>query len=327
MSGGHRGTEVTGYIVRRLAQALLVLVVASVALFGLIHALPGDPALIFAGIDASPEAVEAVRRSLGLNQPLPVQYLRWLRHALRGDLGHSYTSGFPVTTLIAGRLAATAQLAAAAVMLGTALGVLAGVAGALWDGSPPEKLVSSVTAVSLSLPNFWLGLLLILIFGVGLGWLPTSGRIDPLQDPAGGLRHLTLPAFTLSLHLAAVVSRFLKAAMLDAFREQYIRTARAKGLQERRVVFGHVFPNALLPVVTVVGLQFGSLLGGAVLVEEVFGWPGLGRLVLQAVTGRDYLVLQGILLLLVLTFVLVNLLTDLAYAGLDPRIRYGSDHA
>ncbi|MDA8219336.1 MAG: ABC transporter permease [Dehalococcoidales bacterium] len=309
------------YIIRRLLQLIPVVLLASVLVFLLLRLVPGDPAETVAGPDATPDVIEAVRHKMGLDQPLPVQYGIWLGDVVRGDLGESYISKMPVSELIGYAFPATLQLTLAALFLAVCISIPFGVIAAVKQASKFDLMVQGYTALGLGVPNFWLGILLILLFALVLGWLPPGGRIDPMQNPGMALRTLLLPAVTLAVHMSAVFTRFVRSAMLEVLHEDYVRTARAKGLEERAVVLGHALRSALVPVVTVVGLQFGRLLGGAVVVESVFAWPGLGRLMIQAVEQRDYTVVQASLLWLVLVFVLINLLTDITYAYLDPRIR------
>lgn len=309
------------FTLRRLAHAIPVVFLSTVGVFLLLHLVPGDPALVLAGANASPEVIVAVRRDMGLDQPLPVQYAVWLVHVLRGDLGSSYTSGLPVGNLIAQRMPATLELAFAALCLALLIAIPTGIVAAIKRRGPADWLVSSFNAFAIAIPNFWLGILAILVFSLALGWLPPGGRVEMARDPVLGLKSLILPAVTLALSQAAVLSRFIKTSMLEVLYEDYIRTARAKGLPGRLVIQRHALRNSLIPLVTVLGMQFGRLLGGAVIVESVFAWPGVGRLILQGIGNRDYAVVQGALLLLVMTFVVVNLLTDFAYGYLDPRIR------
>lgn len=309
------------YLLRRLLQMIPVILLSSFLVFLLLHLVPGDPAETVAGPDATPEVIQAIREKMGLDLPLPVQYGIWLRNIARADLGESYLSRIPVVDLVGHAFPATIQLALAALALALAISLPLGVLAAVRQGSKLDLLVQGFTALGLGVPNFWLGILLILIFALALGILPPGGRIDPLQQPLLGLKTLLLPAVTLGIHISAVFTRFVRVAMLEVLHEDYVRTARAKGLQERVVVIRHGLRSALVPVVTVVGLQFGRLLGGAVVVESVFAWPGVGRLIIQAVEQRDYTVVQAALLWLVVVFLLINLLTDIAYAFLDPRIR------
>ena len=293
------------------------------AVFLVLRLAPGDPAQYVAGPDAPPDALEAVRRDLGLDQPWPVQYVLWLARAVRGDFGRSFISRYPVWDLILQGLPATIELAVAAFVLSLVLGVLLGVASALTEGKAVDFAVSVFNALALGIPNFWLGLILIIAFALLLGWLPPSGHVDFLERPLESSRFLLLPAVTLAVQLAAVLARFLRSALLEVLREDYVRTARAKGLPEKRVIGGHALRNALIPLVTVLGIQFGRLLGGAVIVEAVFAWPGLGTLAVTAVTARDYTVVQGVLMLLVTAFVVINLIVDILYGVLDPTVRLG----
>ena len=313
----------TGYVLRRLAQAVPTVLLTSVLIFLILHLVPGDPAAVLAGSDAPPEVVEALRKDMGLDRSLPVQYFLWLSRVVRGDLGVSYVSKFPVWTLILRRLPATLELTVAGLVLGMSIGLSAGILAAIRRGRWTDLLVSSGSALFLSIPNFWIGITLILAFAVALHWLPPSGRVPFLESPLTALRFLLLPAFTLGMHIAAIFARFSRTALLEVLSEPFIRTARAKGLTEWAVILRHGFGNALLPVLTILGLQAGYLLGGAVVVESVFAWPGLGRLIVESIGNRDYTAVQGTLLVFVAMFVLVNLVTDLAYGWADPRIRLG----
>ncbi len=312
------------YILRRLLQLIPVVVLSSVLVFLLLHLVPGDPAETVAGPDATPDVVAAVRHKMGLDQPLAVQYGRWLGNIARGDLGTSYISHLPVIDLVGYAFPATLQLTLVALVLALVISLPLGVLASLKQASKLDLVVQGYTALGLGVPNFWLGILLILVFALFLGLLPPGGRIDPMQNPTMGLKTLILPAVTLGIQISAVFTRFVRTAMLEVLHEDYVRTARAKGLPERVVVVRHALRSALVPVVTVVGLQFGRLLGGAVVVESVFAWPGVGRLIIQAVEQRDYTVVQAGLLGLVAVFLLINLMTDIMYAFLDPRIRLGA---
>jgi peptide/nickel transport system permease protein len=312
---------VIGFIARRLAQAVPVIFLATVGVFMLLHLLPGDPAALMAGPDAPPATVEFVRHDMGLDQPLPVQYVVWLGHIVRGDLGKSIFSKLPVSQLIGQRAPATIELAIAAEVLTILIALPLGILAAIKQRSPVDWVVSSVTSVGLAIPNFWLGILLILLFAVSLGWLPPGQRGDFGRDPVGELKFLTLPAITLALPLAMTLSRLTKASVLEVLYEDHVRTARSKGLSDASVVSGHVLRNALVPIVTAISLDIGRLLGGALIVETIFAWPGLGTLMLTAVGNRDYVIVQACLLLLVGVFILVNLAADLSYGFLDPRIR------
>jgi len=312
---------VSTYVAQRLLQALPVLILASVALLLLLHLVPGDPALLLAGPDATPEVVAAVRKDMGLDQPLPVQYALWMQHALRGDLGKSYISRLPVWQLIQNALPATIELAMAALTIAVLFGLPTGIISAVKRQSLPDWIVTVINGLALGVPNFWLGILLIIFFALIMNWLPPGGRIEFLANPGVAWKSLILPAATLGIPIGAVLSRFTRAAMLEVLHEDYIRTARAKGLPGWGIIMRHAIRNALIPIVTVLGIQFGRLLGGAVIVESVFAWPGIGRMVLQAVLNRDYLLVQGTLLLLVMSFIGINLIVDLLYGVLDPRIR------
>jgi peptide/nickel transport system permease protein len=309
------------FIVRRLVQALPVMFLATVGVFLLLHLLPGDPAALMAGSDAPPATIDFVRHDMGLDQPLPVQYLVWLGHVVRGDLGKSITSKLPVSQLIGQRAPATIELALAGELLTIIIALPLGVIAAVKQRSPVDWAVSTITSVGLAVPNFWLGILMILLFAVALGWFPPGQRGDLGRDPLGELKFLVLPAFTLALPLAMNLSRLTKASVLEVLYEDHVRTARAKGLADTAVVQGHVLRNALVPIVTAIGLDIGRLLGGALIVETIFAWPGMGTLMLTAVGNRDYVIVQACLLLLVAVFIIVNLLADISYGFLDPRIR------
>ncbi|MFG2819761.1 ABC transporter permease [Kitasatospora sp. NPDC048365] len=306
-------------LTRRLPSALLVLLLASFAIFLILRLIPGDPATTLAGPDAGPEAVAAVRARLGLDQPLPAQYLGWLTDLLTGDLGPSYAIGGPVTDLIGNGLGATVELTLGALLLVVALGVPLGLAG---TGIRAGALLRLLTSLLLAVPPYVTGLVLVLVFAVGLRLLPAGGHQSVLDQPDIGLQYLLLPALCLALPSAAVLARYLRDSVDQALGEDWVRTATALGVPRRRILRRHVLPNALPPAVTVLGLLIGQLLGGAVLVEAIFAWPGLGQLAEQGVLRRDYPVVQDLLLLLVAVYVAVQLLTDLVHAWLDPRIRW-----
>ena len=317
----HPPSKMIAYILRRLIQALPVLLVVSVVVFLLLRLIPGDPALVIAGADAAPEQLAAVRQELGLDQPLPNQFLIWFAHVVTGDLGKSFVTRRTVAELIGRALPATAQLALTGILIALALGIPLGVAAGLKPNSFWDVLLAALSAFTLGIPNFLLGILYLLLFSLALGWLPPGGRIDPLSDWAGGLKTLAMPALTLGLPTAAVFARFVRTELLNVARQDYIRTARAKGLAENSVAYRHALRNALLPVASVVGVQLGRLLGGTLIIEQVFTWPGMGRLALQAIQTRDYPLFQGIVLFLVMGAVLVSLMADLSYGFLDPRNR------
>ena len=309
------------YILRRLIQAIPIVLVVSVIVFLLLRLIPGDPALVIAGADATPEQLAAVRHDLGLDQPLPNQFLIWLARVATGDLGKSYVTRRTVAELIGRALPATAQLALMGILIALALGIPLGVAAGLKPNSFWDVILAVMSALTLGIPNFLLGILYLLLFSLALGWLPPGGRIDPLDDWVGGLKTLAMPAITLGLPTAAVFARFVRTELLNVARQDYVRTARAKGLAENAVAYRHALRNALLPLASVVGVQLGRLLGGTLIIEQVFTWPGMGRLALQAVQTRDYPLFQGIVLFLVIGAVLVSLMADLSYGFLDPRIR------
>ncbi|MGH9182784.1 MAG: ABC transporter permease [Acidimicrobiales bacterium] len=312
----------SGYALRRVGQAALVMLGVSVIVFALAHLVPGDPVRRALGTRFDPDVYEVLHRRAGFDRPLPEQYVRWLGNALTGDLGVSFRSGRPVTELVVERLPATFLLAGAALAVALAVALPAGIISAVRSGTALDYAVTAASQVGVSVPDFWSGIMLILLFSLVLGWLPPSGYVSPLEDPAGFLRHLVLPAVTVGVVSGSILTRFVRSAVLDALHQDYARTARAKGLTERTVVGRHVLRNALVPIVTVVGLQLAFLLSGVVVVEVIFAWPGLGRLALDAAQRRDYPVLQGAVLLFSLTFLVVNLVVDLLYAYLDPRIRY-----
>lgn len=309
------------YAARRLAQFVPTLLVVSILVFAMVRAIPGNPAQVLLGPQAPPEQVEALEESMGLNQPVWSQYGIWISDILRGDLGNSWINRFPVAKLIQMKVGATVALALGSLFVAIMIAVPVGILGALRAGSRLERVTSLYTSVALGVPTFWLGILLILAFSLRLKWLPPSGYVPFTEDPASSLKMLILPSVTLGVYLSAIFARFIKAAMLEVLRQDYVRTAYAKGLRQRAVVWRHVMKNALIPVVTVFGIHFGGLLSGAVVVETIFGWPGLGRLLVTSIASRDYAVVQGVILLAAAAFLFANLLTDLTYGLLDPRIR------
>jgi peptide/nickel transport system permease protein len=312
---------VARYIFARTLQMIPPLFGLTIVLFVLLR-LGGDPLAHLVDPQATPAEIAEVRAAYGFDRPLIEQYFRWVGNALQGDLGVSFRSGRPVTALVAERLPATALLAGAALLLALLIALPAGIISAVRSGSPLDRVVSAISQVGVSIPDFWSGIMLILVFSLTLGWLPPSGYVSPLDDVGEFLRRITLPAITVGIVSGSILTRFVRSAMLDALNQDYTRTARAKGLRQRTVINRHVLKNALVPIVTVTGLQLAFLLGGVVVVEVIFAWPGLGRLALDAVERRDYPVLQGAVLLFSLTFLVVNLVVDLLYAYLDPRIRY-----
>jgi len=310
------------YLLHRILALIPVVLLVSATVFSLIHLTPGDPAVIMAGESQDPEVVAGIRRELGLDQPIPVQYGVWLGHALRGDLGRSIRTRQPVLEAILERLKPTLLLSAMAMALSLAISFPAGALSALRPDSREDMAGTVLTLLGVSMPNFLLALVLIFVFAVTLRWLPTSGYLDPFEEFVPGIRSLVLPAITLGTAMAAVVTRMVRSSLLEVLEQDYVRTARSKGLRERTVVVRHALKNALIPVVTIVGLQTGNLIGGAVITEYVFGIPGVGRLVVDSIFSKDYPMVQGVVLLTALTFVTVNLLVDVLYGYLDPRIRY-----
>jgi peptide/nickel transport system permease protein len=314
------------YLLRRTAlSALLLFIVASLLFFSL-HLLPGDPALLVLGGDAAqpaPDQIARVRSRLGLDRPLPVQYLTWLLRVSRGDLGTSLLDDRPVARDLKNRLPRTLQLVVPATVLAVAAGVPLGMFAARRRGRLADPAASAVALVGFSVPVFVVGMLLVLVFSLTLGWLPPTGYVPFGEDPGGFLRHLALPVLALAAAPMATVMRMTRSSYLEQAALDYVRTARAKGLAEPAVARRHILRNALLPVVTVTGLQVGSMFAGAVLVEYIFSWPGLNTLLLSSLHTRDYPVIQGVVLLGATLFVMVNLVTDLCYAVINPRIRYG----
>ena len=312
----------TRYILLRLAQLLPVLFLASIAVFLMIYLIPGDPAIALIGPDATREQLESARERMGLNRPLPVQYALWLGRVVQGDLGVSFVGSIPVSRMLAQRVPVTLQLTVAALLVALVVAIPLGILSAVRPRSWIGAFASVYNALVMAVPTFWLGILLVLFFGLQLKVLPTSGFVPVWEEPGRAWRFLVLPAVTLGAYVSAVLARFTRAALLETLYQDYIRTARAKGLRERTVVGVHALRNALIPVVTVVGLQFGAFMGGAVITEAIFDYPGVGRMLLQAILQRDYTVIQATILFVVAVFLLINLLTDLLYAFLDPRIRY-----
>ena len=311
------------YTLRRLFQLVPVLFIVSVAVFMIIHLIPGDPAQILAGPNATDEQLAALRARFGLDRPLGVQYVMWLRGVLTGDLGESFINNYPVVEFIARHVPATVELAIAAALVGTLIAFPLGILAAIRRGGVIDLTCTLLSALSFAIPGFWLAILLILAFSVWLGVFPPSGRPLFSEQPFEHLMALALPAFTLGLGVAARLMRYLRSSMLDTLEQDFTRTARSKGLREIMVYLRHVLPNALIPVVTMTGLQLGDLLSGANIVESIFAWPGVGRLTVQAIGWRDYALLQANVLFIVLAFMVVNLATDLVYGVIDPRIRYG----
>jgi len=309
------------FAVRRVLQAIPVLVLSSIAIFLLLRLIPGDLAVVLAGTKGSPEVIAALRQQLGLDQPLPIQYVVWLGQILHGNLGTSGLSGQPIAVLLFRVVPASLELAATAMLLIVVVGVSTGILAAVHPRGRLDWIISGLNSLFIAVPNFWFGILAITLFSVTLAWLPPGGQADFSRDPGLAIKSLILPAITLALPGAGGLSRFVKGAMLDVLSSDHVRTARAKGLSSRRVVLSHAFRNALIPVITIIGLQFGFLIGGVVIVEYTFGWPGVGRLILSAINNRDYAIVQAGLLFLIVVYLLVNLSVDLLCGLADPRVR------
>ena len=308
------GPAVRRYILRRIGLLVPVVIGVVTVVFLIVHFIPGDPVEIMLGEQAQAVDKEALRRQMGLDKPLHVQYVDFLARLARGDLGRSLHTKRPVLESIVRRLPATLELALAAMVVALVLAIPLGLLSAYKKDTVVDQGSMLFALLGISMPNFWLGPLLIIVFSLKLGWLPVSGR--------GSLAHVVLPAITLGTAMAAILARMIRASMLDVIQSDYITTARAKGVRESRVVLKHAFRNALIPVVTIVGLQIGGLLAGSIITETIFAWPGIGRLAIQAINARDYPLVQGCVLVIALGYVLVNFLTDLLYGFIDPRIRY-----
>lgn len=304
----------TQYIIRRLLALIPILLGVSMLIFLVMRLIPGDPARQALGIEATGEQVAVLRKSWRLDEPLPAQYVAWLQHALQGDLGRSTVSRVPVTQEVLSRLPATLALTVASSIVAIVVGLFLGILSAIRHNSLIDRGTMLLSLIGICTPSFWLGLLLLLAFSVRFGWFPSAG--------AGGISHLVLPAITLGVGAAAVIARVTRSSMIEVFSEDFVRTARSKGLTERAVVVRHALKNALIPVITILGLEFGGLLAGAVITETVFSYPGIGQLLIKSINNRDFPIVQGTLLLFAIQFVLINLVVDLLYARVDPRISY-----
>lgn len=311
------------FVLRRLLQLLPVVLIASTAIWAIIYAVPGSPVGALVGENATQEQIQAATVRLGLDQPMTTQYWNWFTRALRGDLGLSIQSREPVLGLITHRIPATIQLGLAATLVGLLLGVPVAVISALKPNSWVDRALSGWSALALGVPTFWLGILLILLFAVHLRWLPAASQyVSVFESPWQAIKNVLLPALTLGTYVSGIFARFLRASLLGELKADYVRTARSKGLPERDVVGRHVMRNALLPFVTIVGLMMATFIGGTVVTEAVFTYPGLGRLLIQAIGTRDYPLIQGCILFILIVFVLINLAVDVLYAYIDPRIDY-----
>jgi ABC-type dipeptide/oligopeptide/nickel transport system permease component len=327
---------VSRYVVQRLLHTLIVLFGVSLLTFALIHLTPGDPVLVMLGQDATPSELERLRHLLGLDQPLYIQYIQYIGRLATGQIGDSIFQHQAVTKLIGDRFPATVELTLAAMLIAIVVGMLTGIISAVLPYSVFDVTAMLLALAGVAMPVFWLGMLAILLFSLQLGWLPSFGRGEPIisavqylfrsgdpSDVLDALRHLVLPALTLGAFSAALISRLVRSALLEVLNQDYVRTARAKGLGQPPVIGRHALPNAMIPVITVIGLQVGTLLGGAVLAETIFAWPGIGRLLIQSISQRDYPLVQGIVMLTALAVSLINLAVDLLYGVINPRVRYG----
>lgn len=310
------------FVLKRLLITIPVLIGMSMLVFSLIHLVPGDPAQVMLGLTATPENIATIHRQLRLDDPIWKQYLAWLWDILHGDLGTDFRSHEPLTHMLLNRMPVTLELTLYATLLSVLIAIPLGVLGAVRRKGPADIAGTSLSLVGISVPDFWLGVLLILLVSMKLEWLPSSGYRPISEGLVDNLRYMTLPALTLAISQAAVLLRTTRAAMLEVLSQDYITFTRAKGMRERLVIYKHALRNASIPIVTVLGLQFGFLLGGAVIVESIFGLPGIGRMTLNAVNTRSYPIVQGGVLVIGVLFTLVNLITDLLYAVLNPRIRY-----
>ncbi len=310
------------YILRRMIQMVFVIILFSVIVFTVLRLIPGDPATAQLGLEAGDQAYNELRSEMGLDQPIFIQYLSWARKVLQGDFGISWSSEKSAVSLIKKRLPASIWLTLSAMTIALIISIPAGIISGIKPNSWIAQIVTFFSLIGIALPSFWLGLMLILTFSVFNRWLPPSGYVSPFIDPIMGFKYLILPSLTLGIEIAAPLTRFIRSGMLDVMNSEYIRTARAKGLTEFLVISRHALRNAMLSVVTILGVFIGYLLGGSIITESVFNYPGVGTLLLQAIQQRDYGVIQGIILFISLIFMFINLMVDISYAILDPRIRY-----
>ena len=314
-------SPIVRFLARRLLYSVVVLFGVLVVVFALVHLVPGDPVRLALGTRYSPDSYHALRSASGLDRPIVVQFFSYIGSALRGDLGVSFRNGDPVTATLLERLPATLSLAAVGIVIALAISVPAGIWAALREGRLGDAIVRVASQFGVSIPDFWMGILLIGLFASTLGWLPTSGYQPLVGNPAGWLRHVILPGFSVGIVAGAIMTRYIRSAVLDVASMEYVRTARSKGLPPPVVTFRHILRNALIPVLTITGIQLATILGGVIVVEVVFAWPGVGRLTYTAVEARDYPLIQGAVLLIAVLFLLINLIVDVLYALVDPRIR------
>lgn len=311
------------FIINRVLLMIPILIGVSLVTFIIVRSIPGDPVRVLIGFDqrATPEQIENIRASYGLDQPLPVQYLRWMGHVLQGDLGASLRTTRPLTTELALRLPVTAELTILAAIIGTIPAIILGVAAALKRNTRFDWLTTAFTMIGISVPNFLLATVLVLVFSFNLKWLPPVGYTPFTENPIENLRTMILPAISLAMPFMAVLMRFTRSSVLEVIGQEYVRVARAKGLPQKRVLLRHILPNAGIPILTIAGIQVAALLGGTVIVEQIFGLPGVGRYIYEAISNRDYPVVQSVVLVMATIFVLVSLIVDVLYAFLDPRLR------
>lgn len=310
------------YTLRRLLAVVPILLGITLLAYGITRSIPGDAVAVMLGVNTTPAVAAELRRQLGLDRPVYEGYVHWLGQVVRGDLGRSIRSGRPIASDLAERFPRTVQLTVAAIFLATLIGIPAGILAATHRNQLADQVVSIVALLGISMPDFWLGFLLILLFSIQLGWLPPAGYISPADNPAMFFQFLLLPALTLGFQSAGIIMRFTHSAFLEILGQDYVRTARSKGLKERVVIYAHTLRNALIPIITIVGLQIGFLLGGAVIIETIFGWPGIGNLAVTAINQRDYPVVQATVVVFAVVFTLVNLIVDLLYGVIDPRVKY-----
>jgi len=312
----------TTYIARRILQMIPTILVVMGIVFVVFRLIPGDPVQLLLGADPNPEAIAALQQKFGLDRPLYEQFARWVFAAFRGDLGMSFARDQPVLSIILERFPATAQITVFAMILATLVGVPLGIVSALKQDTWIDLAVRGVSLLGFSMPRYWLAILLVIVFSLNLGWIPPAGYVSFREDPWANLHYAILPTVSLSMHIAAEQMRFIRSSMLDVIQQDFVRTARSKGVPERSVIVKHALKNAFIPFLTIFGLQLGLVLGGSVIVEYITAWPGIGWLTLQAINQRDYAVVQGVVLFSAIAFLVINLIVDVLYTVLDPRIQY-----